>query len=72
MSEELMYDCKYLCNRCGRKWRAFDDVIVPQRCPCGDVCDTYDVINYNLSQVKHWSFWDQVESYPKEGIAYGE
>ena len=67
-----MYDTKYKCPKCGRKWRAFDDIIVAQTCSCGYVCVAFDIKYYNLKQVKFWDFCDQVKSYPKEGIAYGE
>lgn len=72
MSEPVMYDCKYKCPKCGRKWRAFDEFILQQACACGHLCQAYDNKYYNLTQVKFWDFWDQVEGYPKESSVYGE
>lgn len=66
MSDQPQYQCHYKCGWCGRRWIALDVVKKNQKCACDFLVAPHTVSSYNLSQVRHWEFWDQVEAY-KDG-----
>jgi hypothetical protein len=63
MSDKPQYQLSYKCSLCGRRWIALDDVKGNQMCACGYLTSPHTVSSYNLSQVRYWEFWDQVEAY---------
>lgn len=64
---DVHVECEYKCKKCGQKWTAFDDVVIDGVCPsCSYLTQPSKVSSYNLSQVRRWSFWEQVEEHLAE------
>lgn len=65
--EEREYiEARYYCPVCGRRVVAFDTVVIPIECGCGQQLEPFKVVSYNMSSVRHWDFWDQVDGYSTE------
>lgn len=64
---KVEFECFYECT-CGRKIVAYDDHVLKQKCVCGELLDPLKVRSYNMTQVRHWLFWDQVFGYTEGAI----